>query len=118
MLFKNNYNHKLEEIFNGLKHGSAVDLDYKGNSFTFYKENEYLNVYVQADLIGDIEADDDTFNFILFGDRGDEPTHKVTNMRQLNAVCEYYGVGDDEEVWIWSLRKSSQQIGLVTEPAF
>ncbi|ENI5451039.1 hypothetical protein ABZG92_000876 [Staphylococcus pseudintermedius] len=94
MILKNNKNHKLQKIFNGLKHGSAVDLDYKGNSFTFYKENEYLNVYVQADLIGDIVHENNTFNFVLFGDRGDESTHKVTNMRQLNAVCEYYGVGD------------------------
>lgn len=96
-MLKNNQNHKIKEIFNGLKHGSAVDLDYKGNSFTFYKENEYLNVYVQADLIGDIVHENNTFNFILFGDRGDESTHKVADMRQLNAICEYYGVGDDEE---------------------
>ncbi|ENY5524667.1 hypothetical protein ACFZL0_000618 [Staphylococcus pseudintermedius] len=97
MLFKNNKNHKLEEIFNGLKHGSAVDLDYKGNSFTFYKENEYLNVYVQADLIGDVEVDGETFKLVLFGDRGDESTHKVSDMKQLNAICDYYGVGDDDE---------------------
>ncbi|EGQ2886891.1 hypothetical protein EOQ17_06625 [Staphylococcus pseudintermedius] len=95
MLFKNNYNHKLEEIYNGLKHGSAVDLDYKGNSFTFYKENEYLNVYVQADLIGDIVHDNNTFSFVLFGDRGEQRgIQGVANIKQINAICEYYDVGD------------------------
>ncbi|EJL1766244.1 TPA: hypothetical protein LER01_001262 [Staphylococcus pseudintermedius] len=94
MLFKNNYNHKLEEIFNGLEHGSAIDLDFKGYSFSFYKENDYLNVYVQADLIGDVEVDGETFKLVLFGDRGDDSTHKVSDIRQIYAVCEYYGVGD------------------------
>ncbi|EGQ4060138.1 hypothetical protein [Staphylococcus pseudintermedius] len=97
MILKNNKNHKIKEIFNGLERGSAIDLDYKGNSFNFYKENEYLNVYVKADLIGEVTHDSDTLNFTLFGDRGDESTHKVSDMKQLNAICDYYGVGDDDE---------------------